>query len=195
MTTDEIARRLGAQSRGNRLLARCPSHDDRHPSLSLREGPGGKTLLHCFTGCSVEAIVAALGLEISDLFADAGAGCRGPVSSTIERAPALRSILDREEQRLGFRPPPLAWLKNEARAAVERRFNVRLSRRAAPWWEIPPHDVDPEWKCCVDRATEELALESEFSLEWAPEPSQSLDIQESILRRARQLQRELAGAL
>ena len=46
----------------------CPAHDDRNPSLSVAEGDDGRVLLHCFAGCEVEEIVAALGLTMSDLF-------------------------------------------------------------------------------------------------------------------------------
>lgn len=51
-----------------RWSARCPAHDDKSPSLVIRELPDGRILLHCFTGCSVDAVVAAIGLELSDLF-------------------------------------------------------------------------------------------------------------------------------
>jgi hypothetical protein len=50
-------------------MARCPAHDDRHPSLSIRENDG-RILVHCFAGCPVDAVVAAIGLEMRDLFAD-----------------------------------------------------------------------------------------------------------------------------
>jgi len=46
----------------------CPAHEDRSPSLSVRETPEGAVLLHCFGGCSVHEITAALGLNVSDLF-------------------------------------------------------------------------------------------------------------------------------
>jgi hypothetical protein len=46
----------------------CPAHDDRGPSLSVRETPEGAVLLHCFGGCSVSEVVSALGLELADLF-------------------------------------------------------------------------------------------------------------------------------
>ncbi len=49
-------------------MACCPAHDDDNPSLSVREGCDGKILLKCFTGCPLDAICAALGLEVSDLF-------------------------------------------------------------------------------------------------------------------------------
>ena len=52
----------------DRWLACCPAHADKSPSLSVRELPDERVLIHCFTGCSVDAVLAAVGLEIGDLF-------------------------------------------------------------------------------------------------------------------------------
>lgn len=52
-----------------RWVARCPSHDDRGPSLSIRDADG-KTLIHCFAGCAALDVVHAAGLELADLFDD-----------------------------------------------------------------------------------------------------------------------------
>lgn len=49
-------------------MACCPAHDDRSPSLSVREAADGKILLRCMAGCGLEEIVRAVGLEVSDLF-------------------------------------------------------------------------------------------------------------------------------
>jgi hypothetical protein len=57
-------RRTGA----GRWVARCPAHDDRTPSLSIRELDDGRILLHCFAGCAAAEVLAAAGLELSDLF-------------------------------------------------------------------------------------------------------------------------------
>ena len=53
---------------GSGFMACCPAHDDDNPSLSVREGCDGKILLKCFAGCPLDAICAALGLGVSDLF-------------------------------------------------------------------------------------------------------------------------------
>lgn len=45
------------QSKG--YLVRCPGHDDRTASLSLRWGTHG-ILVHCFTGCAREQVIAEL---------------------------------------------------------------------------------------------------------------------------------------
>ena len=47
----------------------CPAHDDTQASLSITpDDANQKILLHCHAGCSVNQIVAAMGLEIRDLF-------------------------------------------------------------------------------------------------------------------------------
>jgi len=48
--------------------ARCPAHDDRGPSLSVRETDDGRVLIHCFAGCDVHDVLGAVGMSISDLF-------------------------------------------------------------------------------------------------------------------------------
>lgn len=59
-------------------MCRCPAHDDRTASLSVREGEGGKILLHCMAGCSTSAVLEAMGLRLSDLFPDDTKGKGGP---------------------------------------------------------------------------------------------------------------------
>jgi hypothetical protein len=49
-------------------IARCPAHDDRHPTLAIDAGAEGRILIRCFAGCPTADIVHALGLEMSDLF-------------------------------------------------------------------------------------------------------------------------------
>lgn len=49
-------------------VARCPAHDDRGPSLSIRETDDGRVLVHCFAGCDTESVLDAVGLTFSDLY-------------------------------------------------------------------------------------------------------------------------------
>jgi hypothetical protein len=53
---------------GTGWTAKCPSHHDRHASLSVGTGADGRVLLRCFAGCTPDAIVGALQLELRDLF-------------------------------------------------------------------------------------------------------------------------------
>lgn len=50
------------------FTARCPAHEDRTASLSLAAGDDGRILAHCFAGCSVHDVLAAIGLTVADLF-------------------------------------------------------------------------------------------------------------------------------
>ena len=59
MTAASIAARLHGRKSGSGWIAKCPAHDDRDPSLSLRDVQG-KVLVHCHAGCDQNAVVAAL---------------------------------------------------------------------------------------------------------------------------------------
>lgn len=61
------ARGCNPRRSGDGWVARCPSHEDRNPSLSVSEGRDGRALVYCFAGCSIKEIVAALGLELKHL--------------------------------------------------------------------------------------------------------------------------------
>jgi len=47
--------------------ARCPAHADENPSLSITVGDHEGALIHCYAGCTPEAIVEALDLTMADL--------------------------------------------------------------------------------------------------------------------------------
>lgn len=54
-----LVERLGGRWSGGAGLCRCPAHDDRRPSLSVRIGRTS-LLLHCFAGCSAADILKSL---------------------------------------------------------------------------------------------------------------------------------------
>jgi putative DNA primase/helicase len=60
MTAEIIARALGGRKAGSGWVARCPAHDDRTPSLAIRDADNGKVLVHCHTGCDPRNVIAAL---------------------------------------------------------------------------------------------------------------------------------------
>ena len=72
---------------GKGWVARCPAHEDRSPSLSVDERDG-KILLHCHAGCTIEAICAALGIGMRELFADGASR-----SSSVNGAPSPPRIV------------------------------------------------------------------------------------------------------
>ena len=102
MTLEVVLARLqGVRRNGCGWMARCPAHEDRSPSLSIRK-ENGKILLHCFGGCSIEAVCAALEIKVSELFDKKREICRPEpriVRETQKRITGLRSRLtssDRE---------------------------------------------------------------------------------------------------
>jgi len=108
MTAESIAELLHARHIGpNRWTARCPSHADRHPSLSITQGERG-VLLKCWAGCRTEDVLAAMGLTLRDLFS----GCD---LTPQQRAHAAQQSRTRDAER-----------KAEHHAAIE--YNRQLLR-------------------------------------------------------------------
>lgn len=60
MTAETIAKALGGRKAGSGWSARCPAHDDRTPSLSLRDTGDGKVLIRCHAGCDQDEVIAHL---------------------------------------------------------------------------------------------------------------------------------------
>jgi hypothetical protein len=63
-----LSRLDGVKGRNGSWSAKCPAHADRSPSLSVKELPDGRILMHCFGGCGTDAVLGALGLQMGDLF-------------------------------------------------------------------------------------------------------------------------------
>ena len=81
----------------NGWFARCPAHDDRHASLTVGQGPDGRALLKCHAGCSLEAVVDALGLRVSDLFPLAGQRSGNRATSAAPPPPAAKVHAEADE--------------------------------------------------------------------------------------------------
>ena len=71
----------------------CPAHADRKPSLSIGLGEQGQVLLKCFAGCSLERIVEAMGLTMTDLFPEETPAPDGQATPSVKtrHPPTLRS--------------------------------------------------------------------------------------------------------
>lgn len=71
MGLNELLSKLHGVKAGNavgRYIARCPAHEDRAPSLTIRGEEDGRILIHCFAGCDALDVVQAVGMTLSDLF-------------------------------------------------------------------------------------------------------------------------------
>lgn len=63
-----IQRLAKVRGRNGSWTACCPAHDDKGPSLAVRELPDGRVLVHCFAGCETESVLGAVGMDMTDLF-------------------------------------------------------------------------------------------------------------------------------
>lgn len=84
-----LSRLKGLKPSGlDKWIARCPAHKDRSPSLTIRAIADGRILMHCFAGCGTDAVLDALGLKFTELFAER------MVHDGLERIPQPFSPLD-----------------------------------------------------------------------------------------------------
>ena len=67
MPIDRVIARLQGNGRSRSQFI-CPTHADKHPSLSVKEAEDGRVLMHCFAGCETQAVLGAIGLKFRDLF-------------------------------------------------------------------------------------------------------------------------------
>lgn len=68
MSAETLLSRLqGVRGGKGRWNAKCPAHQDRSPSLAVKELPDGRVLLHCFAGCGTQAVLEAVGLTFRDV--------------------------------------------------------------------------------------------------------------------------------
>lgn len=65
-----LSRLEGVRKTGDRYVARCPAHNDNSPSLSLLRSEDGRALVHCYASCETRDVLAAVGLELRDLYPD-----------------------------------------------------------------------------------------------------------------------------
>lgn len=68
MTVENLLSRLTkVKGRNGSWTACCPAHEDKSPSLAITERDG-KVLVHCFGGCSVQDVIGAVGMDMTELF-------------------------------------------------------------------------------------------------------------------------------
>jgi len=60
VSAEALARALGGRRSGRTWFACCPAHDDREPSLAIRDGDDGRVLVHCHAGCEQRDVIAIL---------------------------------------------------------------------------------------------------------------------------------------
>jgi DNA polymerase I-like protein with 3'-5' exonuclease and polymerase domains len=92
----------GVERHNGYLKALCPAHDDRSPSLDIKEvgdNDQKKVILKCQAGCETAAVLEKVGLEWKDLFSSDGAkssdGARRPgrIVATYDYTDAAGNLL------------------------------------------------------------------------------------------------------
>jgi hypothetical protein len=58
----------GVQRHGKGCRAHCPACGGKSRKLSISQADDGRVLIHCFGGCPVHGVLAAIGLSATDLF-------------------------------------------------------------------------------------------------------------------------------
>jgi putative DNA primase/helicase len=112
----------GLRRSGDGWAARCPAHEDKSPSLSIREDPhNGTVLLKCHAGCEVKAVMEALGLPMSTLFPEQTTGTPNANSSQRPKE-QIEAIYDYKDQsgKLLFQV-----VKNRVPGSPDKRFFQR----------------------------------------------------------------------
>jgi hypothetical protein len=96
MSADALISRLDRPrptGRGS-WLCRCPAHEDKSPSMTVRECDDGRVLVHCFAGCGVSEILGAVGLEFDALFPPKPLGDRvAPMRRPFPAADVLEAVM------------------------------------------------------------------------------------------------------
>jgi len=126
------------QTGADQWIARCPAHDDRNPSLSIKQADD-RVLVHCFAGCEPGDVLASVGLTLADLFDRPLAHHKAPLSAYQRRrhgqaADAMKALQDElgiisvltEQVHAGFALDPA---ERERMALAMRR--VENARRLA----------------------------------------------------------------
>lgn len=72
-------------------LACCPAHDDRNPSMTLRDAGDGRVLANCHAGCTFDEIVGAVELGWQAWFPQGTQGNR-PITHAYPAADVLEAL-------------------------------------------------------------------------------------------------------
>jgi putative DNA primase/helicase len=123
-----IVERLGGEWQRNGGMCRCPAHDDRTPSLSVR--PGARRLLfHCFAGCETGRVIRALNaLRLLGPERGTDGGEAGRASADIDRRNGCAAARLWAAARPIERSPAEAYLRSRglALAASDLHYHPRI---------------------------------------------------------------------
>lgn len=113
---------------GNGWSCRCPAHEDRNPSLSIRAGDDGRALVTCHAGCTVDAVCSAIGLRSADLFANDPSRRNGCASQT---RPSVTETKSNTSNQMGIGDGDCKTFRTDGDAV--RELERKRGPRSAIW--------------------------------------------------------------
>lgn len=128
--TIDLVGALGGSWHGRTAMCLCPVHDDRTPSLSIRQGDRG-ILVTCFAGCAREDVLRALrrmplGCRFS--YRDtASLPSQNAARLWAEAQPIAATLAERYINARGLQPP-----------LEDVRYHPRCPYRPRPWTRFLP---------------------------------------------------------
>ncbi|HET9534847.1 MAG TPA: toprim domain-containing protein, partial [Mesorhizobium sp.] len=128
MIAENLAKALGGRRAGAGWVARCPAHEDRKPSLSIRDADN-KVLVYCHAGCDQERVISAL--RSRGLWSDH----RPRSISRMARRVPVEHGPDQEDER---RSETALAIWRTARSAMGSLVDIYLATRGI---DLPPPDV------------------------------------------------------
>lgn len=133
----QLVERLGGRWAPDGGMCRCPAHDDRTPSLSVRPGRS-RLLLHCFAGCDAPAVLRAL--EADGLLQPAAAAALQPGFATAEGPRTAAALRLWNDARSISGTPAAAYLESRGLAVTspELRYHPRTPHGPSPLTRFRP---------------------------------------------------------
>ena len=144
MTIQDVLFSLqGVRRESRQWKARCPAHEDREPSLTIREGHDGRILMYCHAGCSYSSIAAAIGASPKDLAGDGRRWEPPPRPEPCPVMPGLGEYVESFEKALPGSPGE--------RYLAERSIPLPLAQLFRVGWAADgewPHQFDQSGRFC-----------------------------------------------
>jgi putative DNA primase/helicase len=142
---DDVIRRFGGLSQQRwGWKARCPAHDDRRASLSIRISDQDDLLIKCHAGCSFEDVLRAAGVCKSECYPQRNASMKEVASYGYkdEDGKLLFEVVRFEPKDFRQRQPDGTWGLNGARRVLYRLPELIKSEPRTVFVAEGERDVD-----------------------------------------------------
>ena len=136
MNIEEFIERGGFKSvlpQKNGVVVNCPAHEDRSPSLSVRQ-LGDQIVLKCFAGCEENEILEALDLEPQDIRPPRGCTLQQYAAKTNLPVEFLKKFHLRTHSRLNTEVLLIPWLDENGKE-VNRHYRIAVSGKSKFRWD------------------------------------------------------------